>query len=498
MVSVTRSVTRSLLEFVPHAVVLLDGNRIVYLNRAAAELLGDRESGSWIGTEFTPRLRSGRLPQFGELQYAGFGSDQLQRADGSFADVQLETHPFDSRRHHLTRVFLRGTSMEATLRSETRRLQELRMESMGRLAGGIAHDFNNLLTAVVAHSEFARAEVTAGGVLARHLDQILVAADRAADLTRKLLSFSRSSLGSVRVLDLRSLLQGLTDLMTRLLGDQIDLQVRLGRTPCSLHADPQQLERMLTHLVLNARDAMSNGGSLVIAIRQVRVGAVLAKLHGAIRPGNYVQLVVRDTGVGMCEDVQGRIFEPFFTTKQLGEGAGLGLATCYGIIKQLEGYVTTLSRPGSGTTFLIYLPACTEQPPAESPALERPGPHGTGTILLVEDDTLVREVTAKALACFGYDVLTAEHGEQGLTVAGDHPGRIDALVTDIVMPRLGGRELATRLRLQFPYLKVLYISGYTHSALEARDLKKPGTAFLHKPFAPTDLGAELRELLGRG
>jgi len=624
MVSVTGSIARSLLEHVPHAVVLLYESRIIYLNRAAAELLGDRENRSFIGSDFLQKLRSGRLPDFtgrrGGLRRYGRGSDRLLRADGSFVDVCVETCHFDSGGLRLIQVYLSGakrggaeasvtaqppasaegellgpffatlpilflqldgkgtilqcgrprsanvpfdpaeyvgrcliellpaaqepefrsvlrracaeqsvTSLEFDVpggppprsfecrlipyqsdrliaifqdttdsrRIERRRRRARRMESIGRLAGGIAHDFNNLLTAVVAHGEFARAEASADSALARHLDQILVAADRAADLTRRLLSFSGSSLGSSKVVDLRTLAGGLTGLFTRLLGDQVQLHVRLSPAPCPVRANPQQLERMLTHLVLNARDAMPDGGSLAVAIRPVRVGPVFAERHGEIQPGKYIQIVVRDTGVGICAEIEGRIFEPFFTTKQQGERAGLGLATCYGIIKHLEGHVSALSRPNSGTSFLVYLPESTERPAEPDPPAVARSLHGTGTILLVEDEALVREVTAKSLASFGYDVLVAEDGQHGLEVARGHSGRIDALVTDVVMPRLGGRDLAARLRLQIPSLKVLYISGYTHSSLDARDLKKPGTAFLHKPFSPTDLGGQLRDLLGR-
>ncbi|MFH0943656.1 MAG: ATP-binding protein [Planctomycetota bacterium] len=609
--------TQSLLRDVPHAALLLEGSRIVYLNRAAVRLLGGDSEADWVGANLGRSLRSGRIPAPDTTRPQ---PDTLQRADGTQLPVQIESFGLDSGDSHLTRIYLHRSAGESTAsrfhqgdatrktvsdqelrsilaalpdlimlldssgvilecnrsrmevasipgedfvgrplsellppedsakitpaisrslreqavtsleftrttgattlcfdirlvphhgnrlvaifrnvtgnrRSEDLLLDERKMEGIGRLAGGIARDFNNLLTAVVAHSEFARTEVPPDGVLSKHLDQILLATDRAAELTRKLLSFSKNRPGRVQPVDLRELARGLTDVIRRWLGERIDLRLVCGREPCTVLADPHQLEILLTNLVLNARDAMPEGGRLTIATRpfQLRKGSC----RGARRkPGDYAQVIVHDTGTGMTEEVRRRIFEPFFTTKRPAAGAGLGLATCYGIVKQLDGQISALTRPGGGTTFVIHLPRHDGVLPGAAWSPEWPGPKESGTLLLVEDETLVREVTTKALTRLGYTVLTAEHGLDGIEVARNHQGRIDALVTDIVMPHLGGREMATRLRVQLPHLKVLYISGYTHTALEARDLRVPGTAFLHKPFTPSELGGKLRQLLG--
>ena len=618
MVSVTKQMAQSLLQDVPHAALLLEGSRIVYLNRAAARLLGGESAANWIGANLEGALQSGRIPSPDRSRPV---PDTLCRADGSRFPVQIESLGLVSGEQHLTRVYLHGTangasesqlvqrgsprdpvshqelrsifaalpdlfmrldsdgvilecnrsrlgivpipdegllgrplaellpprdasrlvpaisralkeqvvtSLEFTRltgattlyfeirlvpyggdrlvaicrdltgckRSDDFLLHELKMEGIGRLAGGIARDFNNLLTAVVAHSEFARTEVPPDGVLSKHLDQILLATDRATELTRNLLSFSKNHVGRVRPIDLRELTRELSDMMRRLIGENIDLRLICGRKPCFVLADPHQLERLFTNLVLNARDAMPQGGRLTIATRFVRLGEASFGRGGPRRGGDYAQVIVHDTGLGMTEAVRRRIFEPFFTTKKQPAGAGLGLATCYGIVRQLDGQISALTRPGRGTTFVIHLPRHDGARTGTSGLSDWPDRKEVGTLLLVEDDTLVREVTSKALTRLGYTVLCAEHGLAGIEVARNHPDRIDAVVTDIVMPHLGGREMATRLRVQLPHLKVLYISGYTHTALEARDLKKPGTAFLHKPFTPSELGGKLRQLLG--
>lgn len=377
--------------------------------------------------------------------------------------------------------------------------QAQKMEAIGRLAGGVAHDFNNLLTAIIGYSDLILMEcVNPTQPLYHNAEEIKRAADRAATLTRQLLAYSRQQVLNFRVLNLNSVVADMEKLLRRLIGEDIELLTRLDPQLRRVTADPGQIEQVLMNLAVNARDAMPRGGRLVIVTANVELYEAYAWRNVDVQPGAYVCLAVSDTGCGMTDDVRSHLFEPFFTTKEIGKGTGLGLATIYGIIKQSGGHIEVNSAPGQGATFKVFLPQVLEtaKPDTRGPARTRL-PSGSETILLVEDDEVVRLMTRSILQRQGYTVLAARHGAEAVQVCEQHPGPIHLLVTDVVMPNLNGRDLYQRLAVLRPAVKVVYISGYPGDALGDLGVLGEGTAFLPKPFPPEVLVRQVRELLDR-
>ncbi len=390
--------------------------------------------------------------------------------------------------------FMLDISQEKGL--EHQLLQAHKMEAVGRLAGGVAHDFNNLLTAILGYADMLAAVLPADSLQHGHSQQILRAAQRAADLTRKLLAFARKQLIEPRVFDAGELILAVDPLLRRLIGEDIELVTLPGRSVGLVDADPGQIEQVLVNLVVNARAAMPEGGKLSIETLEVELDEAAARGHPDVPPGRYVVIAVSDTGVGMDRETLAHIFEPFFTTKRAGEGTGLGLATCYGIVKQAGGHISVHSEPGRGTTFRVYLPRARKD--RASPPVRRI-PEGTRggseTILLVEDEALVRQVAQEALVGLGYTVLSARSGIEALELTSGYPGPIHLLVTDLVMPQMSGREVARRIHELRPELRVLYVSGYGDNSALQPGLPDAGISFLPKPFTPRTLGASVRALL---
>jgi PAS domain S-box-containing protein len=379
---------------------------------------------------------------------------------------------------------------------EERLRQSQKMEAIGRLAGGIAHDFNNLLTVILGYSQIVADGVPAGSRLGDSAVQIKSAADRAAGITRQLLAFSRKQLLSPRIINLNDIVLNLDSLLRRLIGEDIEVLTAPAQDLGSVKADPGQIEQVLMNLALNARDAMPSGGKLTLETANAALDEVYAHGHQPVEPGNYVMLAVSDTGLGMSTETQARIFEPFYTTKEVGKGTGLGLSMVYGIVKQSGGYIWVYSEPERGTTFKIYLPRVDQ--PAEIVAPERHSKdahRGTETILLVEDDSQLRQLSSLVLTQCGYKVLTAENPEQGLAFCQGNQRRIHLLVTDVVMPRMNGRQLAEQIQKLCPEIRVLYISGYTNNAIVHYGMLDPGLWFLPKPFTLTALVSKVREVL---
>jgi two-component system cell cycle sensor histidine kinase/response regulator CckA len=399
---------------------------------------------------------------------------------------------------HGTVIRLDGVARDVT---EQRKLQEQfrqaqKMEAVGRLAGGIAHDFNNLLTVITSYSEILLEDLAPQDPRRGDLEEIRKAAASAAGLTRQLLAFSRQQVLEPRVLDVNAVLASTEKLLQRLLGEDIELVTALVPQPGAVKADPGQLEQVIVNLAVNARDAMPDGGKLTIETANADMDEAYARVHLPSKPGQYVMLAVSDTGVGMDEQTQRRIFEPFFTTKEVGKGTGLGLATVYGIVKQSGGFIWVYSEPGRGTTFKIYLPRVDEPMEAVTlPAAPKESLQGTETVLLVEDAAEVRAVTHLVLDRLGYTVLEAPNGKAALHLATKHHGPIHLLLTDVVMPELGGRHLAEQLTALRPELRVLYASGYTDDAVVRHGVLKPGIAYLQKPFTPQVLARKVREVL---
>ena len=381
---------------------------------------------------------------------------------------------------------------------ETQLVRAQKMESIGRLAGGVAHDFNNLLTAIIGYAEAARG-ASSDPEIGSDLDEVLRAAGRGAELTRQLLTFARNHVVEPRVLDANDLVRGMDKLLRRLIGEHIELRTELAEALGAIRADPTQLEQVIVNLVVNARDAMPAGGRLVIETSRlvVRDDSLMPRRLDA-PPGNYLQIAVSDTGVGMDESVLSRLFEPFFTTKPPDKGTGLGLAICYGIIKQAGGFIAVYSEPALGSTFRVCLPEVDARPAAAAGAdTDHADTRGDETVLLAEDDAQIRRLGARALRAQGYHVIEAADGEQAVERAAGQKGPIHLLVTDVVLPRMSGPELSTRIRSKLPAIRVIFISGYTRGAM-GQIAGEADHRFLPKPFTPRQLVKLVRETLDAG
>jgi two-component system cell cycle sensor histidine kinase/response regulator CckA len=395
----------------------------------------------------------------------------------------------------------RKRSEQALAAAQQQLLHSQKMEAVGRLAGGVAHDFNNLLNVIVGYAELLARSLPPRDSRRGRIEQILQAAMRAGALTRRLLAFSRKQVLQPRVVDVNAAVGETEQMLRRVIGEDVELVLRLGQKPGNVRVDPGQLEHVLLNLAVNARDAMPRGGVLTLATADADVEGDAAA-PAPMGPGPYVVLSVGDTGVGMDAETRGRIFEPFFTTKPAGEGTGLGLATVYGIVRQSGGFITVDSEPRRGATFRIYLPRVDEPPDATRlPSVAGAGPRGHETVLLVEDQDSLREMVGEALRLLGYKVLGAPHGEAAIELAREHAGPLHLLVTDIVMPRMGGFDLATRLLAERPGLRVLYMSGHAADVVSRHGVREAGLPLLEKPFRTDVLALKVREALdgpGRG
>ncbi len=376
-------------------------------------------------------------------------------------------------------------------------IQAQKMESVGRLAGGIAHDFNNLLMVIMGNTQLVYQAVQPNAAVGKDLETILEAAERAKNLTRQLLTFARKQILSPQTLNLNDLILNLDKLLRRVIGEDIELSMLPAANLWSVKADANQMEQVLINMAVNARDAMPNGGTLTLETANITLDEAYTRRHVEVKPGPYVMVAVNDTGAGMSPEVQSRLFEPFFTTKEAGKGTGLGLATCYGIIKQHGGNIWVYSEVGRGTTFRVYLPALAEPPRSSlaAPAASATPLRGNETILLVEDDETVRQFTLRVLKLMGYSVIEASDGIEALQLAAGYPGIIHLLLTDVVMPKMSGRVLAQQLQATHPQTRVLYMSGYTANAIVHNGMLDPDINFLPKPILPEQLARKIREVL---
>jgi two-component system, cell cycle sensor histidine kinase and response regulator CckA len=424
------------------------------------------------------------------------GTYRLRHADGTWRF--LESMSVSHRNNPAIRAIVvnaRDVTERHTLEEQLRQSQK--MEAVGRLAGGIAHDFNNLLAVMLGYTTMTLARTGDPAVVTRNLEHIRTAAERAANLTRQLLTFSRKQVLMPKVLDLASVVSELDTMLQRLIGEDVELVTDVARAQGRVKADRGQLEQVVVNLAVNARDAMPQGGRLSIVVRDVVVDETLAREQAGLRPGRYVRLDVGDNGVGMEPETLDHLFEPFFSTKEKGKGTGLGLATVYGIVHQGGGHIAVESSVGRGTTFRIWLPEVeSDEEPAAPPAAAAPA-AGTETILLVEDEDALRELLHEVLSENGYVVLQAASGAEALRVSRGHAGGIDLLLTDVVMPGMSGREVATALSAERPGLRVLFASGYTAEAIARHGVLEPGTDLIHKPFTPEALLRRVRDRLDR-
>ena len=442
-----------------------------------------------------------RLEREGILQHF---EKQLRRRDGMVIWVEESARTYRDPESHV--LYYEGSLEDVTdkkqaatemLTLQEQLRQSQKMEAVGRLAGGIAHDFNNLLTVISGYSQLSLSVLQETDPLRENISEIQRATERAASLTRQLLAFSRRQILDMRVIDLNLIVQDLDKMLRRVIGEDIELATHLDKKLWTVKSDPSQIEQVILNLAVNARDAMPKGGRLTIETSNVELDQEHASsVPLGIKPGPCVRLSIRDTGIGMSLEVMERAFEPFFTTKEKERGTGLGLSTVYGIVKQSGGDVWVHSKVGKGTTFEIFLPKAAETKDAFRPGVSPPlRLHGSETILLVEDEEAVRILTSKTLRNYGYQVLEAANGEQVIRIVENGHRKIHLLVTDVVMPGMSGREVAERISPLYPQLKVLYISGYTDSAIVHHGILDPGTALLLKPFKPEALAQKVREIL---
>jgi CheY-like chemotaxis protein len=371
------------------------------------------------------------------------------------------------------------------------------MEVIGQLAGGVAHDFNNILGVIMGYSELIMSELGPDSPLRNFTEEIQHAAERATGLTRQLLVFSRKQTVQPVVLDLNEVVKDLDKMLRRLIDENIEMTIVPGKPIGRIKADPGYVGQVLMNLVVNARDAMPNGGKLTVATNNVTLDESYTRAHAGTMPGDYVMLSVSDTGTGMTDEVKAHLFEAFFTTKPKGKGTGLGLATCQTIVQQSGGHIGVYSEMGKGTTFKVYLPRVEQPLDVAARSIQTgPLPRGTETLLVVEDEPSVRHLARGVLKAQGYKVLSASNGQDALRVAREHKGSpIRLVVTDIVMPLMGGKVMAEWLKTAYPDLKFLFTSGYTDEAIARHGVLEPGVAFLPKPYTPATLARKVREML---
>jgi len=485
-------------------VIITDRRGVIeYVNPAFETVTGYKQS-EVLG--LTPRiLKSGQHPcQFYEQMWQTILSGEVfhgilvnRKKNGETFIVEKTITPIRDGDGQVTHLISNDRDITDRRRLESQLQMAHKMDAIGRLAGGVAHDFNNLLMVISAYAELMQDSLASGHPLLRNVQEIMKASKRAADLTRQLLAFGRKQMQALQLLDLNHVLKDISKMLPRLIGEDIQLTIVHGRNIGCVRADPLQIEQIVMNLAANARDAMPDGGKLTIETASIALDEEYVQRHSIVPIGDYVLLAVTDTGQGIAPEHLSHIFEPFYTTKAEGKGTGLGLATVYGIVKQNGGFIWVYSEPGLGTTFKIYLPRVKKEAgtvkSTAKPAQETP--RGVETILLVEDETAVRQSTGEFLRLNGYTVVEAKDGEDALRVARSHNGTIDLMITDVVMPHLGGAKLAAQLASTRPQMKVLFVSGYAETTVLRHGAIDVTNSFLQKPFGLKSLAVKIRQVL---
>ena len=495
----------ALLESASQAILSVDRNgRIVLANPKTEELFGySREE--LLGARLEILLPEGHRRDHGRhredyfarprVRPMGIGLDLTgRRKDGTEFPVEISLSHVETAEGVFAIAFVSDISDRKRLEGQL--LQAQKMEAVGRLAGGVAHDFNNMLTVIAGYNRMILDELSPLDPLRGCAEEVLKATDRAAALTKQLLAFSRRQIMQPCVMSVNNTIRQTEKMLRRLIGEDIELILVLPENVDNIKADPNHLEQAIVNLALNARDAMPKGGRITVETANVHLDETYARTHLGIQPGDFVMVAVSDTGHGMDAETRRHLFEPFFTTKGKGKGTGLGLATVYGAVKQLGGDIWVYSEPGQGTTFKLYFPRVAEAaalPPADHLATEEV-PH-TETILVVEDEQTVRDLTVKMLRKLGHTVLAAADGAEAIELVNAYPAPIALLLTDVVMPNMSGRQVAERLLKLRPALKVLYLSGYTDNTVIHHGILEDGVEFLPKPFSREALAKKIRRVL---
>jgi PAS domain S-box-containing protein len=493
---------RSLVTHAPYGVCRCDSAGILLdVNPALVSMLGYDSAAKLVGRNLANLYSDSQqwfvLADYLRLmeKFQGLAGDWL-RNDRTIVSVRLSGRAFrDERNTIFFELFAEDVTERRALEQQLRQAQK--MEAVGRLAGGIAHDFNNLLMVISGYSEFLLERIGDDQEMRGHAREIANAAERATSLTRQLLAFSRKQMLDPKIVDLNSVVAENVKMLTRLIGEDIDLVMVPGQDIGAVKADPGQIEQVIMNLAVNARDAMPKGGKLTIETANVTLDANYARFHAPAKPGDYVMLAISDTGMGMDAETQAHIFEPFYTTKGL-KGTGLGLSTVYGIVKQSEGYIWLYSETGKGTSFKIYLPrfSATGEALATQPALaQEQTSKGHETILLVEDEENLRRLARQSLENQGYNVIDAPDGAAAIKISQAHPGPIHLLLTDVIMPGMNGRELANKLSPTRLEMRVLFMSGYTENHIGHNGTLDEGVTLLQKPFTLSALRSKVREML---
>jgi len=471
---------QTLLEANAAAAALLGYTREELRDKRLADLLGEEQARSLAGA----RSQSGK---------PGGGLRRYRTRNGRVVEAETAVYEIEYNGRPAGLCVLADMARGRQVEEEVRQAQK--MEAVGMLAGGVAHDFNNLLTIITGYSHLILNTLGPQDPSHHAAAQILKAGERAAALTKQLLAFSRRQVPQPRVLDLNDLVTGLSGMLQRLIGEDIDLRVSLGADLGRVRADPGQIEQVLMNLAVNARDAMPKGGSLTIETRNVELDESYSTRHLAAKLGPHVMLAVTDNGHGMDQATRSRLFEPFFTTKTAGKGTGLGLSTVLSIVQQSGGSLDLHSEPDRGTSIEVYLPRIDQPVAVEAEVEKRKAPRATETVLVVEDDDMVRMLVRETLAREGFRVIDAVDPIAARRTAENHKGEIHLLITDVVMPKGSGLDLAAQLTARRPAMKVLYMSGYTDTAAVSRGILERGAAFLQKPFAPSVLVGKVHEVL---
>jgi two-component system cell cycle sensor histidine kinase/response regulator CckA len=501
----SEGMVRALLDSASQAILSADrSGTIVLANRRAEEMFGyshEELVGSRIEILLPESKRSTHQRQREEYfahprsRPMGIGMELAgRRKDGTEFAVEVSLSYVSTEQGLFAIAFVSDISQRKLLEEQLMHAQK--MEAVGRLAGGVAHDFNNMLTVISGYNRMIVDELSPLDPLRGYAEEALQAAERAGSITNQLLSFSRRQIMQPRVINVNKVLEQTEKMLRRLIGEDVELVLHLSDNTGNIKADPNHIEQTIVNLAVNSRDAMPNGGRITIETSNTWLDEHYTRTHLGVHPGEFVMIAVSDTGHGMDAVTRRRIFEPFFTTKERGKGTGLGLATVYGIVKQTGGDIWVYSEPGAGTTFKLYFPRVIDAATESGPVAAHDVQSKKGeTVLVVEDEKAVRDLTVRMLERMGYRVLPAASGQEAVEISGKHVGRIDLLLTDVVMPNMSGRQVADTLLQTRTDLRILFLSGYTENAVFQQGVLDSGVEFLPKPFTREALGQKIRELL---